>query len=362
VWRLALLPDSQTLVSGAKDGTVCFWDTSVTHPRQANITWPVKIHAWSSAPDSGSVLTLDVNGEVARWTGADFQEKEPLFEAGTNIFDGSFTYNHFSKDGRFLAIGSTNGIVSIWDVSRRVLWRQLTNAADFVAAMRFVADGNKLVTWSGSPPLFREWNLTTGLETQSWPAPTPYQGAIALSPDEQLCVAIGLEGDIVSRNLTEGNNGTLSLDVLEASGTAFSPDGKFFAVASNLGYARVWDAKTWKELATLRGFRLATHSVVFSPDDRRLATGGGAGAQALKLWDTDSWQNVITLQGSDSIFDEALFSPDGNSVGALSFAGTLHVWRAVLGGNPRGGKGAGSEWWNTIALTIGGNAIKSQPQ
>jgi WD40 repeat protein len=141
-------------------------------------------------------------------------------------------------------------------------------------------------------------------------------------------VAIGYEGDVITRNLAEENTGTLPLDVLEASGAAFSPDGKFFAVASNLGYARVWDAKTWREVATLRGFLLATHSVVFSPDGERLATGGGAGAQALKLWDADGWQDVITLQGSGSVFYEPLFSPDGNSVGALSAAGILHVWRA----------------------------------
>jgi WD40 repeat protein len=75
-------------------------------------------------------------------------------------------------------------------------------------------------------------------------------------------------------------------------------------------------------------FKLATHSVVFSPDGTRLVTGNGAGVEALKLWDTDSWQDVITLQGSGSVFYEPAFSPDGNSVGALSEAGILHVWRA----------------------------------
>jgi len=328
VWRLALLPDNKTLVSGSKDGMVCFWDASAIHPRQENITWPVKIQAWSFAPDSRSVVTLAADGEVARWTGADFQEKEPLFEMGTNIINVRHNYYHFSKDGRFLAIPSnTNGITSIWDVSRRVLWRQLTNAADYVTPLGFLANGNKLITSSEAPLSLHEWDLTTGLEIQSWPRPRPFQG-IALSPDEQLCVAIGYEGDVITRNLADENTGTLPLDVLEASGAAFSPDGKFFAAASELGYARVWDAKTWKEVATLRGFLLGTHSVVFSPDDTRLVTGNGAGVEALKLWDTDSWQDVITLQGSGSVFFEPLFSPDGNSVGVMSDAGILHVWRA----------------------------------
>jgi WD40 repeat protein len=120
----------------------------------------------------------------------------------------------------------------------------------------------------------------------------------------------------------------LPLETSEAAGASFSSDGKFFAVASEMGSARVWDTKTWREVATLRGFQLGGESAAFSPDSNRLATGSGAGAQAPILWDTDSWQDVITLQGSSSVFYEPAFSPDGNSIGALNAAGILHVWDA----------------------------------
>jgi WD40 repeat protein/serine/threonine protein kinase len=326
VWRLALLPDNKTLVSGSKDGMVCLWDTSVTHLRQENITWLEKIAIWSFAPDSQSVLTLNWTGEVARWTGNDFQEKEPLLEIGTNIMP---EYSWFSQDGRILAMGSkTNGITSIWDVTRRILWCQLTNTVNDVVPVEFLANGNKLIIFSNSDGMFHEWDLTTGLEIQSWPAPHQLQYGIALSPNEQSFVAIGYEGEVVTRNLADENTGTLPLDALEASDAAFSADGKLLATTSYLGFARVWDAKTWREVATLRGFLLGAAWVIFSPDGTRLATSSGAGAQALKLWDTDSWQDVITLPGSGSIFGVILFSPDGNSVGVLNRAGGLQVWRA----------------------------------
>ena len=324
VWRLALLPDNKTLASGCKDGSVCFWDTSVTHARQANIALPVSIPAWTFAPDSRSVLTLDGNGEVARWTGADFKDRKALFEVRANV---DLLSRPFSGDGRFLATSFTNGIVSIWDVSRQVLWRDVTNGADYARPLCFDAGGNKLVTHS-SDNMYHEWDVNTGLEAQSWPGPMPTDGAIALSPDDHLCVVGDVEGEIASRNLTEKNNVPLPLETLEPGVAAFSPEGKFFAVPSALGYVKVWSTKTWKEVATLRGFILGVHSVAFSPDGKRLATGGGARAQALRLWDTDDWQNVITLQNSDSFFVEPLFSPDGNSVGALSYAGILHVWPA----------------------------------
>jgi WD40 repeat protein len=95
-----------------------------------------------------------------------------------------------------------------------------------------------------------------------------------------------------------------------------------------LGYARVWRTATWREEATLRGFLNAVVSVGFSPDGKRLATGGSNPDDTVKLWDVDSWQEVLTLEGTGSLFGLTAFSPDGNAVGTLSGDGILYVWQA----------------------------------
>jgi serine/threonine protein kinase/WD40 repeat protein len=325
VWRLALLPDHKTLVSGGKDGTVCLWDASVAHARQENIILPVRVrgwtlaHGWGFAPNSRSILAMDTNGEVARWTGGDFQEKEPLW---TNI---NSTTCCFSQDGRLAAIGSSNGIVSVWDLSRRIpLWR-LTNGTGFAEAIGFSANGTKLVTLAR--PLCHAWDLATALETQSWQVPTFPLYSVALSPDAQWFVGLGWEGEVFGRNLAEAKNVALPLAFLEPWDSAFSPDGKLFSVASLSGYAHVWEVKGWKEVTMLGRFRLGAHSVVFSVGGKRVAIGAG-GAEALKLWDTESWQDVCTLQGSRLLFETLSFSPDENIIGAATRAGILNVWRA----------------------------------
>ena len=119
-----------------------------------------------------------------------------------------------------------------------------------------------------------------------------------------------------ARNLSEHSNTNLPLDMLEGWTVAFSPDGTRLAIASQLGYARVWDTATWREEATLRGFLNGGDSVAFSPDGRRLATSGSNPDEALKLWDVDSWQELLTLEGTGSEFDVTAFSPDGNAIGA----------------------------------------------
>ena len=327
VWRLALLPDDKTLVSGAKDGTVCFWDTSVTHPRQPHITIPESAVKWSFTPDSRSVLTLDRQGQVSQWTGSDFQQKAPCLEIGANFYDVVF-----SSDGRFMAVSFTNGVLQIWDLTRRILSHQLTNTTGKVGLDGLLAGGNKLVTRSGDN-WCHEWNLTTGSEIQSWQAPASLC-PIGVSPDERLCVAIGIGGDVVCRNLASESNPKVDLDVLGAEGACFSPDGKLFAVASSIGYARVWETATWRAVATLRGHLLGVHSATFSGDGKRLATVGGNAA--LKLWDTESWQEVLTLKGQGSLlrgtsathWQPTAFSPDGNAILAVNHARIVHIWRA----------------------------------
>jgi WD40 repeat protein/tRNA A-37 threonylcarbamoyl transferase component Bud32 len=328
VWRVALLPDGKTLVSGCKDGTVSVWDTSVLHPRQPRITIPENVANWCFATDSQSVVTFSFQGQVTRWSGASFQRSEPIMDLGTNYDPVFYFANVFSRDGRFLANGSANGVIRVWDVANGILLRAITNTASFVVPVKFLADGRRLVTASLTGWAFHEWNLATGRELQSWPAfGTAGDEQFADARDENSFLEFVNGGRMRFRDLTTGQVTETNLDFMGVYHAAFSPDGRSFAVASTFGYARVWDVNSWRELATLKGFLSAANSTVFSPDGRRLAVGSGK-QQALTLWDAASWQNVLTLEGQGAGFFNTDFSPDGNAVGSLNVDGNLQIWRA----------------------------------
>ena len=332
-WRVVLHPDNETLISGSKDGAVCVWDTSVTHSRRESTIWPEKISNWRFAPDSRSVVTLATEGSVTRWSGLNFQKKEPWLDLGTNYSrtsfspDGRYPQSTFSADGRFLAIGSTNGNISVWDVSRRVLRLVFKPGDGNVAPQNFLAQGNRLIVWLVARNQLTEWDLEINREIQTWPAPAAFNG-FGLSPNERLGVATGLEGDVSVRNLPGHSTTNLPLDALDGWRVTFSPNGERVAVASALGYARVWRTESWREEATLRGFLKAVCSVAFSPDGQRLATGGSSPDDTVKLWDVDSWQELLTVDGTGFLFFHTAFSPDGNALGTLSGHGFLQVWQA----------------------------------
>jgi eukaryotic-like serine/threonine-protein kinase len=321
VWRLALLPDGKTLVSGCKDGTVCFWDTSVTHPHQSCITLPLEDgYDWNFAPDGRSLLILDNQGRLSQWSGPDFQQKTPLLEVRTNIDSDCF-----SPDGHFLVVGWTNGVFQVWNPSQRVLLYQMANATGW--AENLLDDGKKLITFSERDNLLHEWNLTTGVEIQSWQAPVGLELSFhpfALAPDKRSLLACG-EGNSILRNLVDQSQTYPNLDILEAGNGIYSPDGRLFAVSSSLGFARVWDAASWKSVATLGGFLNGTKAVNFSPNGKRLAVASN-GREAVRLYDTDSWQDVFTLKGQGYGLD-ASFSPDGNTL-VWQSESALYLWRA----------------------------------
>jgi hypothetical protein len=125
------------------------------------------------------------------------------------------------------------------------------------------------------------------------------------------------------RDTTTGSERNLVLKLKEISGATFSPDANLFAAPSWGGLTKLWDATTFQELATLRGFLLGTHSVAFSPNSKRLAIGGDE-REAIKLWDVESRQELLTLEGEGSQFIRTAFSTDGNILGSMNWAGVLH--------------------------------------
>ncbi|MBL9170803.1 MAG: protein kinase [Verrucomicrobiales bacterium] len=327
VWRLTLLPDGKTLVSGGKDGTVNVWDTSVTHARPSRTTLPAtQVVNSTFADDSRSILTLNRAGEVTQWAGADYQLATPLLELGEMILTSCF-----SEDGRRLAAHWTNGTVQIWDLTQRILRHRFTAAPGMVWSRAsgqeaFVPGGQKLVTWSAHNNLMHQWDLTSGVDEQSWQAPLA-ANSFALSPDGRQCLAFGWEGNFVLRNLFERSQRTLDLDFLEPDMGSYSPDGSLFATASSQGFGKVWNTETWQPVATLGGFLKGAHALAFSADGKRLAISGGD-HEAVKLWDTESWQDVFTLEADGTGYMGVWFSPDGNSITWGNQSGVVHFWRA----------------------------------
>lgn len=128
-------------------------------------------------------------------------------------------------------------------------------------------------------------------------------------------------------------------------------DGKILASADDGGVVKVWDVETRKELFTLKGQKGDAPGLVFAPDDKVLAVGGGGfdknGDKAwgeIRLWDTGTGKERAVLDcGPHRVFSLA-FSPDGKTLASCSSDGSAALWdtatgkkQSDLGKNPNGG-------------------------
>src|SRR5262249_52137554 len=127
-----------------------------------------------------------------------------------------------------------------------------------------------------------------------------------------------------------------------ATSICFSPDSKRLLTGGADPDARVWDVQTGQELLALKGHAGGVLSVSFSPDGQRAVTGGGDPdpeshkiPAALKVWDADSGQEVLTLPAHTGGVTGVCFDPDGKrlaSAGAGTWrtAGEIKLWDAAI--------------------------------
>jgi WD40 repeat protein len=191
----------------------------------------------------------------------------------------------------------------------------------------------------------RVWDARTEREVFRLPAAPgkialPYQ-AVAFSPDGRYLVTGKVNGAVQVWDGETGEEvGTLDTHKREIRGVAFSRDGEHLATASSDGIVKLWDAERLdrERLDEKQGARLALRArvagpglnVAFSPDGRRLATGGEA--NTVKVWDVETGRELQTFRGHIGEVHTLAFSPDdGQWVASGGEGSTVKVWDSHTG-------------------------------
>lgn len=235
----------------------------------------------------------------------------------------------FSLDGQFLAGGSVNGEVGVWQVAR---WKQimtLSGHLGWVWSVAFRPDGTRLAS-GGEDRFLRIWEVSSGRCLATLQGHTAGIRSVAFSPDGARLASSSDDGTVKLWEVSTGQClATLQGHALWSTSVSFSPDRSRLAAGSHDRTVKLWEVSTGKCLQTLRGHTNWVDSVAFSLDGTLLASGNHD--RTVRVWEVSTGKCLKILQGhTDGVLSVA-FSPDGATLASGGHEGTVRVWEVSSG-------------------------------
>ncbi|QKW51398.1 WD40 repeat domain-containing protein [Streptomyces buecherae] len=249
------------------------------------------------------------------------------FEGPADSYDASA----FSPDGRYLALGGSDGAVYLQDpVTGKAVTGPLAGHQGIVRGLAFSPDGRLLASAADDGTVWL-WDVSFRRPVGgSLPDSEGVPDSVGFSPDGKLLAAGGYVGcvylwDTATREMIRALNiGSSRLDAL-----AFSPDGTLLAAAGSDGSVRLWSPATWEVTGDIAVGGCC--DIAFSPDGKLLASAGADGS--VRLWDPLAPGTAVRDMSSApaEAVSAVAFSPDGRLLAGAVMDGTVHLWNPANG-------------------------------
>jgi WD40 repeat protein/serine/threonine protein kinase len=324
VWVTRWSPGSSKLASLSEDGRVAVWNgitgeliqVLVGNPRNLRLAWGPK----------GEQLALSTESGLEIWDVVTARRLVQIPIEGKDNFS-------WSPDGRLIATcGRSGDGALVWDAADGDLLFSLEGYGDNMGVMQFSRDGRYLATESGDG-IVRLWSMIDGRVYAELQGHEDSLVGIEWCPDGERLATASADGAV---RLWNFENGEQLLDVHheDLTDVDWSPDGSLLATASRAGTVCIWRSYDGSRISVLEGHRERVLATSWSPGGSRLASRSFGGK--IRIWDAKRKEVLVVINekiGWSSSVQNNSWQP-WNSDGTQFVAcvgDEIRVWHSDLG-------------------------------
>ncbi len=303
-------PDGKTLVSGGWDGFVRVWDTETGKLLQSTKAHDDKVFSVAYSPDGTAYTSSGYDGLIRTWD----------TNGGTLLrtFSGHDTAGHgngsvyavcYHPDAHRIASAGLDSTVRIWDVVSGVNDCELRVHSSYVEDAKWSPDG-QIVASVGADGLLCVWDSVSGAIRAEHTEDCPIE-CLSVSPSSKE-IAFAARTNVKVYDLQSKTIATIHTGDGIVSRVAYSPDGKWIAIAFGSGELIILDGKSSIIRTRLQAHDCPIYSLAISSDSQYFATGGEDGE--IRLWKASDGSLVWHVQANRGWTQCLAFSPDGTKI------------------------------------------------
>ncbi|OQE21964.1 hypothetical protein PENSTE_c011G07970 [Penicillium steckii] len=299
------------------------------------VTWPLQIYSSAIifSPESSLVRKANID-KVPPWLtklGNVEHEWEALIQARNPHLKKTRTVA-FSPDGQYLATGSDDCTIRLWDSTNGWFYRSLTVDSVQIKTLAFSPDSKKIVFGTAYDSLYKKIRFRDATAADIQKSFVGHMGPVKnhLWPHGKQIVFKSCDRNVHILDITTGEiERTLSGHSGTVNTVAFSPDGRHIVSGSFDRTIKIWDATTGELEKTLIGHSRPVNSIAFSPNGKQIVS--GSFETTIKLWNAATGELQMTLGGRLSRVTSVAFSPNGKQIVSGSSHKKVKLWNAITG-------------------------------